>query len=149
MLNENNALIFNGLIYPYQPQTGDPWTADAVTAFIVEHTHEQAEPMPITEVVRVDKVRFKNVLLTTAELAAFNRATKTVAAVLSDPAAYDDPANALHVQAEMLLDYLADISVIELNHPKTVQGVSEVLVGLGVLTAARAAQVLANESPGQ
>ena len=150
MLDHNGALLWQGLNYPYQPATGEPWTTETLADFITANTPAPTpEPELTPIIVRVDKVRFKNELLTPVELIAFNRATKTVAAKLATEEAYDDPENAIYVQAEMLLDYLADIQIIELTHDKTILGVSQILVGLGVLTPERAEQVLANKTPSE
>lgn len=103
------------------------------------------EPEASAEPVRITRLRLKNELLTPAELLAYNKAKRDVAALTA--ADYGDPAKALLVQAEILLDYMEDATAIELDNPKTVMGVSQLMVALGILTPARAAQVLANEEP--
>ncbi|MFN4069726.1 MAG: hypothetical protein ACK4IW_09905 [Brevundimonas aurantiaca] len=130
---------------PVQPEF-DPvthradWNAEDETWMVVE-----APPPPAPEARRISRVRFKNELLTPDELIAYNRARRDVAALT--PADYDDPAKALLVQAEILLDYMDDATAIELDNPKTVLGVEQIMVGLGILTSPRAAQVLADQEP--
>ncbi len=102
-------------------------------------------PSAPVQPVRITRLRLKNELLTPAELLAYNKAKRDVAALTA--ADYGNPAKALLVQAEILLDYMEDATAIELDNPKTIMGVSQLMVALGILTPARAAQVLANEEP--
>lgn len=90
-------------------------------------------------------------LFTTSELAAFNALRKACRAL--DTADYQAAAGGdLGKQAlvgfEVFLTFYDALrnGLIELNQPQTVQGL-QLLVPLGVLTAPRLAQVLANEPP--
>lgn len=103
------------------------------------------EPEPEPEPVRIDKVRFKNQLLTPAELVLFNAKRKEADALR--PEDYTDPTKTLLVQAEILLDYMEDAVAIELDHPMTSQGISGLMVTLGILTPERATRILSNLEP--
>lgn len=131
-----------GLILVASEDAGIGWTyADGMFS----EPPPPEEPEAPAEPVRITRLRLKNELLTPAELLAYNKAKRDVAALTA--ADYGNPAKALLVQAEILLDYMEDATAIELDNPKTIMGVSQLMVALGILTPARAAQVLANEEP--
>ncbi|WP_295170123.1 hypothetical protein [uncultured Brevundimonas sp.] len=132
-----------GLFVVQSDVAGIGWTyADGVFS---EPPPQPEGPEAPAEPIRITRLRLKNELLTLAELLAYNKAKRDVAALTA--ADYGNPAKALLVQAEILLDYMEDATAIELDNPKTIMGVSQLMVALGILTSARAAQVLANEEP--
>lgn len=121
---------------------GIGWTyADGVFS---EPPPPEAPEVP-ADPIRITRLRLKNELLTPGELLAYNKTKRDVMALTA--ADYNDPSKTLLVQAEILLDYMEDATAIELDNPKTVMGVSQLMVALGILTPTRAAQVLANEEP--
>lgn len=111
---------------------------------------EVEEPAPVRVPVQMAVIDFLR-LFTTDELAGFNALRKACAAL--GPADYQaaaegDQAKQALVGYEVFLTYYDALraGLIELNHPETIQGLS-LLVPLGVLSAARLAQVLAGDRP--
>lgn len=158
----------------YQLDAFGQWTGQAVEiaeaeGWPVGWTHAAAPPPALTEgqaavwfaggwvvadrrevpatpaVRRLAKIDFSR-LFTPGQLVAY-LALKAQAKALA-PADFADPSQAIVIQAAVMFekfDLLPDY--IELDHPETVAGVSQVLVGAGVLTEAEAARILANVPP--
>lgn len=119
---------------------GDVWTAPAVAA----------DPVILTAPIQMAVIDFLR-LFTPSELAGFNALRKACQALTPadyQAAAEGDQAKAALVGFEVFLTFYDALraGLIELNHPETVQGLG-LLVPLGVLSAARLAQVLAGEPP--
>lgn len=104
---------------------------------------EVADPAPTP--LRVTKIGFSR-LFTQAERLALLAKRKEVAALTA--AQLLEPENlALAQAAAMFESFDLPAEYIELDHPDTVAAVGTLLVALGVLTAPRAAAVLANTPP--
>ncbi|PZR37182.1 hypothetical protein [Caulobacter segnis] len=95
--------------------------------------------------LRIAKIDFSR-LFTTDELVAY-LALEAQAKSLT-PADFADPTKTALVQAAVMFAKFGMLpDLIELDHPETIAGVSQVLVANGVLTAAEAARILANVPP--
>lgn len=129
--------------YPdYDDATQRPvW--DGVGGWTIE---DLPPPVTIATVVQISQLDFQN-LLTDAELSAWNKVKKQVAALT--PADYDsaDPSVQMLIKAEIAQNKYDSAKGVELTSPDTQTFVSQLMVGLGILTAERAAQVLANQLP--
>lgn len=102
-------------------------------------------PEPALQPIRVTKIDFSR-LFTLSERAALNAAKATIRAMT--PTDYADPAKEPLVQLEIVVEsFDLPAEFIELDHPDTVIAVGTVLVNAGILTPARAAEVLANTPP--
>lgn len=113
--------------------------AMAVTATRLITARENADPF------RVNKVDFLR-LFTGEETRQWNKLKRQIASLTE--ADYDDPAKALLVQAEAAMDrFNALPEFVELDHPETMAFVGGLLTAAGVLTAPRAAEVLAGTPP--
>lgn len=102
-------------------------------------------PGPVGAAARITKIAFSR-LFTSEQLVAY-LSLKAQAKALT-PADFADPAKAGLVAAAVMFekfDMLPD--QIELDHPETIMGVSQVLVGGGVLTVQEAARILSNVPP--
>lgn len=103
------------------------------------------DPEPEPEPVRVTKIGFSR-LFTQAERLAMLALRKQIGELTAE--ALVDPANlALAQAAAMFESFDLPAEFIELDHPDTIAAVGALLVGLGVLTEARAEAVLANTPP--
>jgi hypothetical protein len=115
---------------------GDTWDGTVNTP--PEPSEPPAMPM------RVSKIQFSR-LFTTAELVAQNIKRKQIAAL--QPADYANPANAGLVGLEIVLQKLDLLTeFVELDHADTIAAI-DLLQTLGVLSAERAAAVLAGDAP--
>lgn len=102
-------------------------------------------PGPAGPAARIKKIEFSR-LFTDQQLVGY-LSLKAQAKALT-AADFADPAKAGLVSAAVMFekfDMLPD--QIELDHPETIKGVSQVLVGGGVITAPEAARILSNIPP--
>jgi hypothetical protein len=150
------AIVSNGTVEnvsewdgvtPWEPPSGTtavPCPDDVVIGYTYDGSEWTPPSAPAAEVRRVIKADFLR-LFTASERVAFNLQRKLVEAL--QPADYTDPNKAGLVGLEVFLLTYDAIDVIELTHPETIEGMG-VLVALGVVTQARADDVLAgNPAP--
>lgn len=141
------------------------WPVEEVTPAHDERTHQAAawdtleadlersvvvgtrliEARPSAAPLRVNKIDFLR-LFDGEETRKWNKLKRQIAGLVEDD--YDDPAKALLVQAEAAMDrFNALPEFVELDHPETMAFVGGLLTAAGVLTAPRAAEVLAGTPP--
>lgn len=121
------------------------WADPALGFAGVAFTPVQAPDPPAPGPVRVTKIGFSR-LFTLDERLAMLAIRKQVAALTG--AQLLEPANIAFTQAAAMFEsFDLPAEYIELDHPDTIAAVGVLLVLLGVLSAPRAAQILANTAP--
>lgn len=114
-------------------------------------TNTLISTVPMQGPKRVNKVDFMR-LFTLTERVRFNAFKKQVAALQGADYVSSDPAKQLLVALEVLFEQLDAVSIVELDHSETVQGIG-LLAMAGILGSdpeaadARVAQILSGQLP--
>lgn len=101
-------------------------------------------PPPPPPVVKVSHKEFLD-LLTTAEQIKLKGAQKQLASQTA--AEYAASGNLIFKLFSVAMDQFEKSSMIELTHPQTIAAIKQIMVPMGILTNARADQILANVKP--